>query len=148
MHLDHYDAIAHRDKRTFSFFSKGPKGIVRKGIYFQQLEGMSFNLAFGNWNDNTQHIDDMGRIDNGDGRKILITVAVTLLTFLEKNPGSKVFFQGNTAGKRRLYQMAARYSLMQIGYLVEVEGFCNQVWEPFRPNKKYDALSVRARRKV
>lgn len=80
MKYPRYPVIA-SDDYTYDFFSEGPRGRIKKGIFYLQIEENFFNLAFGDWNKELQDLDDSSRSNNGDRDKILATVAYTALDF-------------------------------------------------------------------
>ncbi|MFT3704564.1 MAG: hypothetical protein QM802_19515 [Agriterribacter sp.] len=73
----------------FEFYSEGPKGIIKKIVEFQPTvhEGV-YNLAFGDFNDETKAIDDKIITNNSDSIKVLATVASTVYAFMEKHPNA------------------------------------------------------------
>ncbi len=81
--------------------------MISKRIEFTYIEALSFwNLGFGDYNPQTNHIDDTIVSDNGDGRKVLATVANALLQFLPFRPEATVFFAGSTDQRTRVYGWA------------------------------------------
>ncbi|MBW7869514.1 MAG: hypothetical protein H3C39_00460 [Flavobacteriia bacterium] len=90
----------------FEFISEGPKGAIRKLIEFQKTTNPEvFNLAFGDFNPQTQEIDDLSVSDNGDTEKVLATVVNAVYTFFNEYPDMFVYATGSTKSRTRLYRM-------------------------------------------
>ncbi len=66
MHLDRYSVVTDDRHRTYEFLSEGPKGTIKKVVHYQQLNEHVFNLAFGDWDEVQQEIDDNIRSNNND----------------------------------------------------------------------------------
>ncbi len=81
MNLDSYPVISSEDLLTHTFISEGPKGQILKRIEFQCCDQNQFNLAFGNWKNANQTLDDIARSNNNDRDKILATVAKAIMLF-------------------------------------------------------------------
>lgn len=89
---------------TYLFISEGPKGEIIKAVKLsrvrqKQFKSSIYNLAFGNWNDTTNEIDDMSRSNNYDIQKVLNTVFIIAIRFLESKPGRVLGFQGSMDSK-------------------------------------------------
>ena len=88
----------------YEFISVGPKGNIRKVIEYTYLDDLAvWNLGFGDLDSQTGKISDDVVSDNGDGRKVITTVALTLLTFLEEHPDETVIFTGSDTRRTLLY---------------------------------------------
>ena len=87
MQKEKYELTTDPDVATFRFVSKGPKGEIPKLIMFQKtsIENV-YNLAFGDWDEQTNAIDDKAISNNNDSEKILATVASTVLSLLINIP--------------------------------------------------------------
>ena len=71
-------------EKLYSFFfeSIGEKGIVKKMVQYKEMSTKGyFNLGFGDYNEQTNEIDDQVRTNNGDGQKVLATV-IDILMFM------------------------------------------------------------------
>lgn len=100
----------------FEFISEGPKGAIRKIIEFQKMNSPNvYNLAFGDYNSETDEIDDLAVTNNRDTEKILSTVASAVYVFLDEYPNAYVYATGSTMARNRLYRMGITK------YLVEME---------------------------
>lgn len=140
MNLERYNLIAGPQLEWFEFFSQGPKGVIRKAIQFLPLEGNIYNLAFGDWDEVNQKINDKARSNNNDREKILATVADSIVRFIQSHPSAGVLAQGETPAKTRLYQMAINRERMIDNKLYKIKGFYLGKWENFTPTKNYDAF--------
>ena len=145
MNLDHYSLTTTKSFFDFEFYSEGPKGKVKKIVRYspQNANGITyFYLSFGDWNENIKEIDYNVVSDNMDRRKILATVALTILEFTSRFPDIMVYAQGSTPSRTRLYQMAIMSNWKEIQPLLHVFGFLNGHWKPFEKNVPYEAFLV------
>jgi hypothetical protein len=142
MRLERYQLIATPDFETYEFFSEGPKGTIRKFIEFRKIDRRVYNLAFGDWDELNQRIDDKSRSNNSDMRKILSTVAGAVVLFLNNHRYAVLFIQGQTLAKTRLYQMGLNKIWPEINSLYDIAGFRNGIWESFTPGNNYKAFSL------
>jgi hypothetical protein len=127
----------------YEFYSEGPKGKIKKVVQFYRIEefaGVIFNLAFGDWNDKTNRIDDINTSDNKDREKILATVAATVLQFTSEHPDAIIFAEGTTQSRNRLYQIRIAKILDQIDQEFEIEGLIDGKWERFQRGRNYDSF--------
>jgi hypothetical protein len=77
MDLDKYSIVSSKDHKFYEFYSEGPKGRIKKVIYYQILSRWGdniFNLAFGDWMENAKRVNDKIITNNNDRHKILATV--------------------------------------------------------------------------
>ena len=85
MKLPRYEYTTEGQATVFLFTSEGPKGKVKKLVaYSEMLEKDVYNLAFGDYNEESGMIDDRTITNNEDSQKVLATVASTLYNFTEK----------------------------------------------------------------
>ncbi len=125
----------------FEFISEGPKGPIRKLIEFQETTNPDvFNLAFGDFNAQTEEIDDLAVSDNGDTEKVLSTVASAVYTFLNKYPEVFVYATGSTKARTRLYRMSIGrfYDEMQKDFYLY--GQIGDDFYEFEISKDYDGF--------
>lgn len=86
MLLDKYAYAADSTCHQYEFCSEGPNGKIRKIIEYSyfQINGKSYyNLAFGDWDDTRQDINDLSVSNNGDRKKILATIAASVIEFTD-----------------------------------------------------------------
>lgn len=113
MNLPRYLLVA-SDPYLYHFYSEGPQGRIKKAVIYARIEDNLFNLAFGDWNEESRRINDSNRSNNQDRDKVLATVAYTALDFTNRFPDVQVFAEGTTSARTRLYQMGIANNLMEI----------------------------------
>ena len=143
--MDRYEVFADASRRIYEFLSIGPKGTIRKVIRYKTIAKGIFNLAFGDWNEEDQKLEDKARSNNQDRDKVLATVAFTVLDFLEYHPGAAIFIEGSTQARTRLYQMQIKSALPWISQLVHVKGRLGWKWEVLRKGGNYEAFAVQSK---
>jgi hypothetical protein len=127
----------------YLFWSEGPRGKIAKGIVYSKLHANLYNLAFGDWDENLQQLDDSVRSNNGDRDTVLATVAFTALDFTDKFPGTHIVIEGSTSARTRLYQMGISTNLLEINEKFEVKGLRKEDWHLFRKGDNYEAFLIR-----
>jgi hypothetical protein len=76
MKLDRYPYYTDADFFDFEFESHGPKGNIKKVARFLRIEHNLYNFGFGDLNKTNGDISDTIVSNNGDGAKVLATVAI------------------------------------------------------------------------
>ncbi|MNY31112.1 hypothetical protein D3C86_1652610 [compost metagenome] len=111
-------------------------------MFYQEIGANLYNLAFGDTTDDGEGIDDQTVSNNSDTQKVLNTVAATLSDFINTYPSAKIFAEGSTAPRTRLYQIsiAQFWSVIQLEF--EVEGYYDKKWEKFVKGRNYSAFTV------
>jgi hypothetical protein len=142
MKLDRYELTVVRHHGFYEFFSEGPKGIIKKVIQYQVISPGIFNLAFGDWDEENQRINDKSRTNNADRDKVLATVAASVELFMNSHPFAIIAAKGETAAKTRLYQMGLNQNWLVIKNLYQISGFREGRWEQFIPGRNYDAFTL------
>ncbi|HMH21572.1 MAG TPA: hypothetical protein VK563_07345 [Puia sp.] len=128
----------------FEFISKGPKGNIKKQVIFRQTDDPDvYNLGFGDVDPDTGDINDIAVTNNNDSQKVLATVAWTVVSFFERNPGKFVFATGSTTSRTRLYRIGISTNLKEIQKDFEIFGYQGFKWEIFEPGKDYEAFLIR-----
>jgi len=130
----------------YEFFSKGPKGTVKKVVRYRLIEEFPkriYNLGFGDWDDERGDVDDKIATNNADRQKVLATVADTVIDFTKQHPAAFVFAQGSTASRTRLYQMGIAAFWQEIGPVFEVAAYYKGEWLPFEKGKNYEAFLIK-----
>lgn len=123
MNQPHYELHATSNRLQFEFISEGVKGFILKRIEYTCIESLDFwNLGFGDYNPNTQQIDDQTISDNGDGRKVLATVVFSLQEFMTMHPYATVFFTGSTDQRTKVYGWAISKYWLDISADFRVDG--------------------------
>lgn len=128
----------------FEFYSEGPKGIIKKVVEFQATSVVNvYNLAFGDFNDESKTIDDKIVTNNGDSIKVLATVASTVYAFIEKHPKAWIVVTGSTEARTRLYRMGITNNLVEISNDFLVFGYDKEEnWVKFEVGEDYEAFLV------
>jgi hypothetical protein len=102
-----------------------------------------YNLAFGDYNETAKGLDDLSVTNNGDGLKVLATVASTLYAFTEKHPKALIIATGSTSVRTRLYRMGITNNLNEISKDFAIFGFTkDEKWVDFVVGEDYEAFMV------
>lgn len=131
--------------KIYEFVSAGPKGTIHKMIEYSETGTENiYNLAFGDFNEETKKIDDFSITNNGDSIKILATVASTVYAFTEKYPKAWIFATGSTIVRTRLYRMGITNNLAEIKEDFKVYGLTIDAnkWEEFIVGEDYEAFLI------
>jgi hypothetical protein len=120
-------------RELFDFFSEGPKGRIKKTIEYENIGNNYYNLAFGDWDEIRNVINDKSRTNNGDRDKVLATVANSVPIFMEYHPGATILAVGEIPTKTRLYQIGINKHWAEISAQFFVQGFRKGFWFPFEP---------------
>ena len=147
MDLEHYALLSDKKHVVYEFLSEGSKGTIRKVVYFQSIDKTTFNLAFGDWDEKTEKINDKIRSNNRDKDKILATVAHAVIDFMGHHPSATIFARGSTPARTRLYQIGIHEHLDEIEKDFQLDGFHKDEWESFQRGKNYEAFVLRHRKK-
>lgn len=148
MQLEAYSVIIDDEHRVYEFLSEGSRGSIKKVVQFQHLGSHLYNLAFGDWNEPEQKVDDSVRSNNNDRDKVLATVASAVIDFMIYHPHAVLFAQGNIPAKTRLYQIGINSNWGEIKELFAVQGFANGEWQAFEQDKNYEAFALMAKKKT
>jgi len=124
----------------YEFISLGKKGRIKKVARFNLIQGKLYNFGFGDLNEVTGEISDTTISNNGDGDKVLITVASIIYDFTETYKGVAVFIKGTTLSRTRRYQMGINQHWIQLKPMFVIWGLINLKWEPFEIDKNYEAF--------
>lgn len=131
--------------KIYEFTSEGPKGIIHKMVEYSETGTENiYNLAFGDFNEETKKIDDFSITNNGDSIKVLATVASTVYAFTEKYPKAFIFATGSNAVRTRLYRMGITNNLAEIKEDFKVYGLTidENKWEEFIVGEDYEAFLI------
>ncbi len=90
--------------------------------------------------ESTGEISDLIVSNNGDGDKVLITIASIIYEFTCAYVDAAVFIQGTTSSRTRRYQMGINKFWLQINPLFEIMGLKNDEWSVFCANENYEAF--------
>jgi hypothetical protein len=142
MYLERYETHANDDLLEFSFISVGPKGQIKKLIRFTHVVGNLYNLAFGDMDETTGNIDDSITTNNGDGSKVLNTVAAGIRDFINTYPNALIHIRGSTHSRTRLYRRAINFYWDAIADRFAVYGQKENGWEEFIFGEDYSAFLI------
>ena len=144
-----YEYTADEDLHFYEFTSVGVKGKIKKVVEYSKMniEGY-YNLAFGDFDEETNEINDKVVTNNGDSLKVLATVASTVYAFTGKYPDAKIFATGSTEVRTRLYRMGITNNLVEIQEDFEVYGMKqDETFEKFIPGEDYIGFLITRKKK-
>jgi hypothetical protein len=156
MQIEKYKTESTVDSLIYTFESVGER-IIQKVVMYSKIENpktvsleentIVFNLAFGDWDLETDELNDQVESKNKDTEKVLATVANTAFEFWEEYPDANIFFRGSQplgekARRTRLYQMKINRYFADLITIVNIKGFENDNWEVFLANKNYLAFLI------
>jgi hypothetical protein len=128
----------------FEFESVGIKGRIKKVVQYSEMSVKGFyNLGFGDFNEDTNEIDDEIVTNNGDGLKVLSTVVSTLYAFTGKYPEANIFATGSSEARIRLYRMDITNNLEELKQDFLVFGMRkDEIFEEFIVGEDYIGFLV------
>lgn len=131
--------------KIYEFISEGPRGKIKKIVEYSETSTKNvYNLGFGDFDENTESINDLSVTNNGDSLKVLATVASTIYAFIEKYPDAWIFATGSTAVRTRLYRMGISNNIEEIKADFAVYGLKidTNIWEEFIIGEDYEAFLI------
>ena len=140
LQLDKYSYNSNSSFLDYEFDSIGIKGIIKKVARFTSIGNNLYNFGFGDLDLQTGEIDDTIVSNNGDGDKILATVAAIIFDFTNHYLEGAVFIKGSTATRTRRYQMGINKFWEQINPVFEIIAYQNEKWEHFKKQENYEAF--------
>jgi hypothetical protein len=140
MKLDRYPYYANPSFFDFDFESEGPKGKIRKIARFVKIRRSLYSFGFGDLDENTADISDTVVSNNGDGVKVLATVAIIVYDFTAVYRDAAIYIEGSTPARTRWYQMNIGAHFVEINTIFEIYGFHNGQWESFKKGINYKAF--------
>ena len=143
MNLPKYPVSADDERFLYEFISEGFRGSIKKTAIYSEIEDGLFNLAFGDWNEKLNKLDDSIRSNNGDREKILATVASTAIDFTDRFPQAEIFTEGSTPARTLLHQMGISNNLKKISEDFEIQGYIKHEWKPFVKGVNYEAFLIK-----
>lgn len=147
MQAEPYDFGFDRKNLIYTFFSIGKRGIIPKVVAFELTAPNHFNLAFGDFDIQTQTFDDKVVSNNGDTVKVLTTVIQIIIDFFNNNPFAVLDIQGSTSTRTRLYQKIIKDNLEEIETNFRVLAFLEESEKPELPNFSKNYLSFQITKK-
>lgn len=145
MKQERYPIRSKRQEAIYEFVSEGKNGRIQKRIEYSPIDGsrLLFNLSFVDIDPTTGEVSDTVVTNNGDGMKVLATVAATTLDFTEYHPDVLVFATGSTPARTRLYRMGIANNFEEISQYFEVYGLNSEGWELFKIGKDYEGFIIK-----
>lgn len=131
------------DKLTFEFDSVSTEKTIRKLVEYNLIdeEILLYNLALLDVLPNGI-ISDLSVSNNKDMPMVLSTVFQSVVYFFEKRPQARIYIQGSTLSRTRLYQMAIAKYLEEIEQKYSISGYINKRIETFERGKNYDSFII------
>ncbi len=150
MHLETYKIEHSEDFLSFTFYSIGPKGTIKKSVEFTLIPSFvydCYNLGFGDADEYGEISNDMIITNNKDTEKVLVSVAQIAIMFTEQFPDAFILVEANTESKMRLYQMKINKYWDEIYMIFELYGSIDGLeFIPYEPGNK--CLLIVGRRKI
>lgn len=146
MNLERYEFKSLATLLEYDFVSEGPNGNILKRVKFDpciQDGNLIFSLAFGDWMEKEQKIDDKAITNNTDMKKVLATVATIVDIFTKQFVDVTIVAKGSTPSRTRLYQMGIVAHYQEIEKLFHIYGEINNELQPFKKGVNYEAFAVR-----
>ena len=143
-----YELKSDETLTIFEFVSIGNKGKITKVVHFFKISDDFYNLGFGDKDEETEEVSDLIVSNNGDSRKVLATVAASILTFTNQYPNALVYATGSTPARTRLYRIGITNNLGEILKDFEIFGEAvgqSGTFQEFRKGVKYDGFLVKRR---
>lgn len=144
-----YEYSADEELYYFEFTSVGIKGEIKKIIEYSKMNVSNvYNLAFGDYDENTDSINDKVITNNGDSQKVLATVASSVYAFTAKYQDSWIFATGSNEARTRLYRMGITNNLIEIRQDFYVYGMkMDETFEEFIVGEDYLGFLVTRKNK-
>jgi hypothetical protein len=133
------------DFQEYAFYSIGPKGKIKKLVRFQKIQAypVIYNLAFGDQDQLTGHINDSIVSNNNDRDVVLATVASTVVEFCNHYGNHFILAMGSTPVRTRLYQIGINRLIAEISEDFNIYGLIGEAMYSFRKNVNYDAFLIK-----
>lgn len=131
------------DKLIFEFDSVSEEKTIKKLIEYKLIvERISlYNLALLDvLSDGT--ISDLSVSNDKDMPLVLTTVFQSIVYFYLKKPEAKIYVEGSTIARTRLYQMAISKYLYELEQKFNISGYINKRIATFEKGKNYDSFII------
>lgn len=148
-----YEINSTEDLSTYVFVSSGRRGDIFKVVQFTHLlieaSPNRYNIALGDWVQDK--VDAENITNNGDIKKVMMTVGAIILYYTNHFPEREIFVSGSTRERSRLYQMLVSNNLKEIEVNFKVYGIrylkdrsveLARYAESFKKNETYGAILV------
>jgi hypothetical protein len=137
-----YPTQSNDHKTRFQFQSVGKRGVFVKVLYFTPLAADIYNLSLVDYDKITGSYSDLTVTDNGDMPEVLVTVISAIHKFLDSTPGNKVYFEGSTRARTRLYQISISKVYDPVESDLLISGLRDDQWFPFEPNINFEGFLI------
>ncbi len=142
MNYKPYTLDINKDHTRFQFQSVGKRGVFEKVILFQLLADDIYNLALLDYNPTSQEYSDLSVTNNGDMPEIFATVINAVTAFLKAYRNRKIYFEGTTSSRTRLYQIVINKIYNSDIQDLIILGLKNQEWHPFEPSINFEGFLI------
>jgi hypothetical protein len=139
---DAYPVQFDNENARFLFQSIGKRGIFDKAVFITPVAPDVQNLALLDYDPATNDYSDQPITDNGDMAEVIATVISIIKRFLDSNPGQKIYFEGNTPARTRLYQIAISKVYDPEHSDLLISGYKNNHWTSFEPNVSFEGFLI------
>ncbi|WP_158795807.1 hypothetical protein [Pedobacter sp. L105] len=145
MNKEYYHHYLAEDFYEYSFYSEGPKGRIKKSVIYTKIQDDPpvYNLAFGDFDNETKEINDKINTNNDDRDIVLATVANTINDFSNKYGNNFIFAAGSTPSRTRLYQIGIFGLWDEIEKDFYLWGYKEDNWREFQCNVNYEAFLIK-----
>lgn len=144
MNAAFYETGWYSERLMFWFTSTGRESIVKVILFKPTQEADVYEIALGDLNSDGS-IDLDARSDNGDTEEVLSTVAKALLFFLSDHAEAQVVVEASSDSRARLYQIAIKRELGDLGDYLVAYGFDNENPEVLQNGKNYKKFVISLR---
>lgn len=144
MNTAFYESILNGNRLMFWFTSMGKESIIKVILFKPTEEPDIYEIALGDLNSDGS-IDLDKRSDNGDTEEVLSTVAKALLFFLSDHMDAQVVIEASSDSRARLYQIAIKRGLDDLGDYLVAYGFDNENPEVLQSGKNYKKFVISLR---
>lgn len=131
------------ENARFRFQSIGKRGVFDKVVEFIQIAPGIHNLALLDYDPLTHEFSDISVTDNGDMPEVIATVITIIHSFIDSTPDQKVYFEGSSAARTRLYQIAISQVFDPVESDLSIEGYKDGQWVDFEPNIRFEGFLVK-----
>lgn len=149
MRYTRYEYQTEDELYYFEFTSIGPKGDIKKIVEYTKVSVDDiYNLAFGDYDEQKDRLNDKIVINNGDSTKILATVVSTVYAFTGRYPNAWVFATGSKEVRTRLYRMGISNNLEELKDVFYIYGMkMDESFEAFIIGEDYLGFLVNRKNK-
>ena len=130
-------------------YKRGSKRNNKKIVEYSKVSVVNiYNLAFGDYDELNDKLNDKIITNNGDSKKVLATVVSTLYAFTGKYPNTWIFATGSTEVRTRLYRMGITNNLAELKEDFYVYGMkYDEIFEDFIIGEDYIGFLVTRKNK-